>query len=397
MMRMIWILICVGGGLSCSGNRSLNRMWVSSQDKVRFDVLLVEGQAFYDRQQYDSAVDSAQAAYALNPNSEGATQLLAYSKLGQVGLSIISVTQLLINVGTQGNISELLVELNQLLNITDQDLIDMSTKEDVSTNPYFIGLNLYFPKNPGDYNNAADPRSKVGLLRTINEVIAILCPFVPSDLRGSEARYTCANAKGAEVHGSQTLLLYGLAHLAEAVAFNALLFYSSTPATASSSDPLASSNLLLRIAQFTQIQSVTLSNVTEVVGASSEMAAAYAAILAPSAGSMESELIVDFNEVAMSFAAIPGMPASVVTGINSTLASLKSIKQLGGPNTTLASAYQQQIMAKFSSELNTAGATITKQIARLSSEQTQQNIQVVCTALQGILGTSVTLPTECSG
>jgi tetratricopeptide (TPR) repeat protein len=394
MMRLSWVLVCIWGVLSC-GDRSLNRIWVSHKDQDRFDVLLIKAQAYYDRGQFDAAVEPAQAAYSLNPNSEKAAQILAFSKLGQIGLSVTSVVKLLLNMKGSKDLSSFLVLLEKLVHLTDQDLLDMSTEKAVSTNAYFVGLDLYLPKKPGDYKNTGDPRGKIKLLRTANEVVAIMCPFVSSELRGNGSRYQCKDTHGSEIHESQTLLLYALGHLAEAIAFNALLFYSSSTDAAVSSDPVAASNLLARVNKITKIKSVKLGEETAVVGAISELSAAYALILDPSEGSMESEIIVDFNQVARAFTKIAGMPDAVITSINSTLDKLTTTQQEAGGSITQAAAYQKQVVEKFSNVLKNAGSTITQALANNTGPKAQENIESVCASLKTILGTTVTLPAEC--
>lgn len=392
MMRLSWFLLGIWGLVSC-GNKSINRVWVSHNDQDRFDVLVVKAQVLYDRGEFDAALDPAQAAYNLNPNSEKAAQILAFSKLGQIGLSMTAVIKLLINMGSDKNLSDFLATLKQLFNLTDQNLLDMSTEKAVSTNSYFAGLDLYFPKKPGEYTNAIDPRGKVKLLRVANEVIAIMCPFVPAELRGSGSRYQCTDTQGSTVHESQTLLLHAMAHLAEAVAFNALLFYSSS--TVASNDPIASSNLLARVNIVTGIKTVTLGNETAVVGAVSELSNAYKVILDPTPGSMESEIIVDFNQVIQALERIAGIPDSVISSLNSTLDKLTNAQQTGGTLEQQAAAYQQQIVAKFSTVLTAAGSKITDAITKNASANTAAEIKSVCDSLIIILGADATLPAQC--
>lgn len=392
MMRLSWFLLGVWGLISC-GNKSVNRVWVSPKDQNRFDVLVVKAQVLYDRGEFDAAIDPAQAAYNLNPTSEKAAQILAFSKLGQIGLSMTTVIKLLINMGADKNLSDFLATLKQLFNLTDQDLLDMSAEKAVSANSYFVGLDLYLPKKPGEYTNASDPRGKVKLLRTANEVIAIMCPFVPTELRGTGKRYECTDAQGSTVHGNQTLLLHAMAHLAEAVAFNALLFYSSS--TAASNDPIALSNLLARVNIVTGIKTVTLGNETAVVGAVSELSNAYKVILDPTPGSMESEIIVDFNQVIQALQRIAGIPDTVVSSLNSTLEKLTTAQQTGDTLGQQAAAYQQQIVAKFSTVLQAAGSKITDAITKNATAHTAEDIKSVCDSLKIILGADAALPARC--
>ncbi len=392
MRSISWLLVCIWTLLSC-GDRSNNRIWVSPKDKARFDVLLIKAQACYDRGEFDDAAESAQAAYAFNSKSEKAAQLLAFSKLGQIGFDVPSLAQFLITISNTQNLANLLLALKQLLNIREQDLLAMSTKKEVSTNLYFVGLDLYFPKTPGDYTNTSDPRGSVPLLLKMNEVIAVMCPFVPADLRGSGARYACTDNTGFAVHPSQTLILYAMAHLAEAVAFNSLLFYSSNTQTSTSatSDPLTASNLLQRINTFSKI---TSGDEDTIVGAFSEMATAYVAIVDPSVGSMESEILVDFSQVINAFKRISGLPSSVIGSLNTAMAQLTNIQTTSG-EITQAQAYQKQITAKFSAAFSKAGAQIAAAIAQSPNPGAAKNLQTVCNSIETILGGSDSLPTDC--
>jgi hypothetical protein len=381
---------------SC-GNQSVNKIFVTNRDLKRMDVLLTKAQAYYDQQKFSSAVASAEKAYAINPNHERAAQLLAYSKLGASGVDIFSLVEVLAQIATAPSLSALLVQVENLLHINTQSLVDMSTSFDEGSAPYFTGLGLYLPATPGNYLDPTSPRGKIPVLYSVNEVISILCPFVPASLKRTGTRYQCKAATGHSAHPDQTYMLYALGHLVEAVVFNAELFYpTNVVSTTNGNDPIANSHLMARIKALGAVRTsslTTLSEFTVFVNALTALETTFNAVLNPNTGSMEAELVQDFTVMADSLAAIAGLPTSVTTSINSALSSLKTA-QASDNLASLQATYKQQAFNKFGdSFVASASAAIDKAKA---VGGTDEQVAAVCTALKALLGkTSSSLPTQC--
>ena len=413
--RFLWAGLAVLG-VACNPNE----VFVDPADKQRVDVLLQRGRLHYDQGDFDEAIAAAQEAAAIYPYQEDAGQLLASAYFGKAGFSFIEV--LIKIVDLQGDLSrsadtsDLLGVLSTLLELDEQDLEAMTDGKSVSENQFLSGLDVFYPQNPGNYNEAGTPRNSVSSLQFLNQAIAALCPFVTTAelvtqmSQDGNIRYTCTKSPAVMDNGAQSLFLFALAHLIEAISFHMVLLYEPASfadelATESSSTESSSTGLtgnLAARADKINASEITASTVGDYVAAVEQLQVDIDKVLNTTSGSMLNQTVLNFNMAAVAFKNIPGMPDSVSESIEKQLTKLEeAVAKAGQQKDSVdaqAGVFKQQLNKSLVPKLTESIERFNTQIAangELTAEEEAQ-LDQVCTAFESIIsGTTESLPDAC--
>lgn len=364
---------------ACGKDTNLNQIFKTSGENERLDSLIAVGQVHFDQGEYDQAEEYAQKAYDRNNDSEDAALLLAYTKLGQAGINPFTIAKKLILKSEESKASNTtklaettsaasaLEEFADFISISTDDIDSMIETESVTeyADIFGSGFSIPIPKEP----DAADgPRNSVNTIKKLVEAIKVICPFV-SHPNSDDATDTGAIVKGYALHDceptkhetklrAKSNFLWGLAHLVEAVAYNTVILQSGT-----ASAGLAGTTTTALQQKAEKLKSVkpTLENITEYVGAVSELKEDVSKVLDTSKGGMLYTVLADLKAVSGGFDSIVGMPKDIkskidnaINSITSTLDTLSTGSSEADELEGKSNALKQQLNAKVSSDVKDA-------------------------------------------
>ncbi len=393
---------------SCGVNPNPNSVFVTEHDKNRIDVLLARAKVEQDRNKLPKAKFFALQAYNRNPNNTNAAELLASIYVSEAHLSLLSIASRIANdlnvtgsnaTGASKNtkVLDVLGVLADVVNLTEADYALLGTKE-ISTISYFTGLDVILPFKPGTHTDSTTPRGSVNSLRKLNQAIALLCPFVETSITDgiNDSRYSCAKVTDSKIgNHAQVHFAFGIAHLLEAIIFNAVIQYSNSgPVSANATKAGSNSNLYQRVLA---IQNIKISSTT-----STEDAKKYADSIVllvndiknilnfTDSNSMLTALTVDLRVTQQALTSIVGFPPSMlakIQGIQTTIQN--SIDQVGKTGTSVTNqsqAIQQQLSNQAITKLN---SSITNFYNNMTEDQRKQNktqIDQVCSSYSSVVG-----------
>lgn len=356
------ITITLSLGLSSCGSSNFNQIFKVSGEDKRLDSLLALGRISFDRGEYDKALDVAKEAYAANPNSEEAAVLLGYAYLGSVGSDPFGMVRNIIEaqegeggakLATSNDTSDVLSSFSSVIALSDDDVQEMlDAKAGVSTNPFFVGKDVYIPKL------ASEARANVSMVNSVSKAITAICPFVSESSKiDGYALHNCESANIDSKIQAKSDFLWALAHLAEGLAFNAALFYS--PGTALMQGATSNTPIAARVAALQG--TVNPSQVADYISAVDELKDNITDIFNTSEDGMLYSLLADLSAVSKGFGSIAGMSGDVSDSIDSALGKVKTQSEsysgedseLGSQSEALKNQFNENINNKLKTSITT--------------------------------------------
>lgn len=387
--------------MACGGKVNPNSVFITSHDKKRVDVLLQRAEIEYDRGNYSAAEVHALEAYNINRNNKDAALQLANIRVGQAKLSLLDIAGkiakgLKVDNGKASNTQALdvLGVLADIADITDAEYALLGTLRD-NTDPsiaFFVDLNVIEPFPPGSHTDATSPRYKVEPLRKLGESIALLCPFVPTSVTdgSTDPRDICAKVEGStSINQPQVLFAFAMAHLFEAVFFNAVLEYSNkVQSTTTASSAVSNSNLFKRVKALQSLQ-FTVANAAVYAPAVREVVRNISSIFnSGSSGSMLTATMIDLRLTVQSLSSIVGFPTDLLAKIKDVQTTINAAVAKAGQSTadltSQTKALNDQLSATVISKLN---ESITKYIASIpAGQETTAQKTAICNEYKSISG-----------
>lgn len=347
---------------ACGADSNVNKFIFSNQgDDEEFEPLVERAQLLYDQGDMDKAAELAQKAIVVEPTNEKARILMGYISLSQAGVDPFIIADRLIALsktdaeddgstcsslsssGGGGSAASTLTAMSCLLNLSDTDYEKMGSFEDSEDVPsIFANYPVLLPNSPGylfnEETGETDPdsmRSQVGTLYYLNKAIEFVCPFVNHSATGviysDDARHNCTEVTYHRHLTTKAHLVWGLAHLIEALAFNTILLYEGDGSTtlAESSSGGFSSNLLNRVTALNNANE--FSSLSEYANTLTTLKSNVDTVFKlpegdESAGaSMLQSTLINLKTTSGAFGAISGMPDSMTKSIEEVITKIEEI------------------------------------------------------------------------
>ena len=356
--KLLSLCIFISG---CSNELNFNSFLVQPFEDNAID-LVSKASVLYDDGQFSDALQYAERAVELNPDSEEAGVLLGSIHMGLAGIDSFQLVENLIsqNEGSSlqdDNAASSLSGLSDLvgLSTTEYSLLTLENneKDGVQGAPatgVFSSLPVLLPKS------AVEARISGGdTVFHIAKAIEALCPFVGDEVKllgeGGDIRHTSSTcvSRGNQELRSKSHFNWAFAHLSEAILFNGVVLYAPDGGTP---------NLQQRAAILDD-PGVT-ANLSEYVTAVNELAVVTDVVMptdaTESASSMLLAMFNDLETASNAFNSLSGIPESVTGSIVSSLADLQtqrdSISTSGGEDES-STALKNQLTEGLATELRT--------------------------------------------
>lgn len=406
LMSLILSVVFLAG----CGTFNVNKIF-GSDDKA-LDTLLVGAQAAYDRGDFKEARELAEQAQRINGSSEQTVVLLGYIHLSLAGIDPFQIGQKLIDLNstttsdtsgataqeqTTNSTADQLKNLSVVLSLTDTDKKAMA-KSTSTNSDIWNGLDIIIPKKAISAD-ADNPRLVVNTLLEVNNVIALICPFVDPDVlvetqavNGIAGRHSCQSVSQTRHLRAKAHVLWALAHLTEGLAFNPVLLYSSgtdvkTPNIQKRVDVMNTKTYTaaeVATTYLSQIQQVS-KDVDEVFDTSSD------SMLTATLNDMQSFL----NGMKKA-----GVPDSMVKAVQSAIDKLRdTAKQLGSKDGTDTATQTKALRGQMSDKVSKTVATKLDAIYKANPNEFNANKSAICaqyaTMSIGIPDASKTVPAGC--
>jgi hypothetical protein len=432
-LKALWL---VGFLLGCGSDTPFTQLWKTKANEEQIDVLLAKSRIHYDNSEFDEAAKAAEKAYEINPNNEEAAILLANVRFGQAGLDFISLTRKIIckqmiedeakkkkgkkldsceellgikvedvDTTSSSGASDLLADFSSILSISDADIESMGTRQTPSSN-VFSGLELLYPKKPGNYLTSDSPRATVPTLWFVNDSIAILCPFLSPDVLDpdNDARHQCEKSKFESQFPAKANFVFALASLVEAIAFHSVILfkYKSTALLLDGAKSATGTVLGEKIERLDPAKNPELANdYADVITALGEVKNDVNAILDVSSESMLMATLSNLRSVSRGFGAIAGIPKEIITKSEAAITSIGGLaEEFGAQATKLEKQMNEKVtknLKKYVDKMNQdylndeirAGLT-PEEIAKR-----QADIAEACSLISEITGTTENQPEQC--
>jgi hypothetical protein len=372
-------------------------IFIDKNDKDRADVLLDQAVLYYDEGSLKLAEETAEKAKILDPEETQIRYLLANVYLAKGGFDFFSLILNIIKkqdkdaLSEVKDVSDLLKNFKDVFYLSEADITKMGTLS-ASTNSFFAGLDVYHPAIPGDVTSSDSPRSQVLALKSLNQTISILCPYIVStDIRalyGTNSRYQCEATPDAS-HQAESYFLFGISHLIEAIMFHRILLYEAENAETIEN---VTGNLARRANKLNTI-TMTQDNMPDYVAAVGLLKTDIDRILdTTNTASMLNETVRNFKIAANAFGEIPGLPSSVTGSIKDQLKAMdEAIAKVGsGTQNAQGSVFKDQLNKELLPKL-------TESIAKFKAKFPEETdkLKTVCDTFKQIAPEGTTLPTDC--
>jgi tetratricopeptide (TPR) repeat protein len=406
--RIVGAVAVLSSIITCGDNAPLNSVFTTGDDKTRVDYILAKAQAHLDNGNFDSAQNLAERALAINAHNETAAQLLGFALLARAGLSPFEMAEKLIDVaessasGTTG----ILFALSPIAETEASDFDVIGTR-DHSNLAIFEDFDVYTPNLPGSLEDPNSPRNQVHVLHTTNRIIEAICPFVdPNALQPDvDNRHVCDFSFARKDAPTQSLFLWALAHLVEALALNKVLMFRDDlidpNATEATSNDTSSLNLFKRVTALQASQSQL--SITDFVTAVTTVQNNILSIYDDAEGSLLFTVMTDLTAVLKAFQAIDGIPDSVVASLRSVIDSINTqASQIGENSDTVsgqATGFRDQLINAMSSNMAENVDQYISDNDLDAANATQEQIDAkntLCEALSSVETAGVSLPNACS-
>lgn len=402
MVRAMALPLFLLAFLGCGEASNINGFILTKNQKNALDVLVYKGQLAYDKGDFAAAEEYADKAYEINPDSEEVAVLTGYVNLSLAGIDAFQLAKGLIDKSSSsssgGNAGDALSPIAAILGLSAAELSTKLGELKISSLTTFANFPIIKP------SCAEDGRASLDKLTRVNKAISRVCPFVldavkiPSDTRHAAA--ACVPSKNALRLTSKANFLWAFSHLTEALAFYSVFSYSTT------GDSI--SNLQGRVNAVSALKPTSLTEIQDMVNASTELAASIGDVL-PVANSgvcvgKSSQMVAMLNDLkatTLGFANLPGVPEKLTKSITAAISKVEQFSK-DIPNADQASAAQQSalkgqltkaIAAKLGSKISELKAT--------NPNVSAQDITNLCSSFTSIAGAGtetgqVTKPAECT-
>ncbi len=406
-MRLFILSLLV---FSCGPGSNPNQVFVTSRDKERIDALLVKADIGLDRGRLSDARDAAEKAYEKNKNNMTAAVTLANIIIEQANLSLLDIAYKIANdlggakTSSTAKASDILGTLAGIVGLQASDLDKIATKK-ASQNPFFTDLDVYYPLTPGLLSKLDSPRFQMPLLRSINQAIEILCPFVKESVTQAteQQRAKCKKVADSEITNRATVhLSYALAHLFEAVIFNSILTYANGTFKLASTDSATTSNLFLRAGKLQNVP-FNATNASNYFSAVLELVDNINNVLDITDESMLTETMADITIAVKSLEAITGVPKSLIGQLDAVLTNIEKAVTSAGKSKDLlidkTKAFKAQLSEAVVSKLGDSLASFIGNIPSSELKSRQADIDRACASYKTLANNSlqtVSLPAGCS-
>ena len=408
LIHFLFISLMIGCGADSNINKTLFSIDGSNDGLTN---QFVNARALYNTGDYDGAEKLARQVVKADSNNSDAALLLANILLAKAGLDPFEVTIKLISLQTDSTgatatnlqssdsgVSSLFTSLASVLNISNEDLGNMGTvnTEDFADLPVIVPAKID--------GSETDPRIVVPSLRYANEAISFLCPFVSDALRAdgaTDARHSCTKNENVSTVIAKHDLAWAMAHLVEAVAFNAVLTYSPTAEEANAQvqlqDAATGSNLLQRVTRMQTATPTTLSELSTFSGQMARVNTLVSAVFDTSETGMLNNTMDDIKAISGAFSGIAGMPESVTKQITASFDQLtqaaktaQGTAQDGEVSATaeveaLREQMQEEIATGLSTSVDEALTDISADLSASELTEFNENKTEVCNNLNAIL------------
>ena len=238
--------------VGCGSDSNIFSYTTNEQEKEAFDALVMAGQAAYDRNDLETALDFATKAYEQNPRSERAALLFGYVNLSLAKADPFSLATSLANIENEESDPPTAEELSEQQAASlqeegaEESAAEEGEEEDSGTGETLdklkgaLGLTTEDILALGDLDES-DPeipvlipkcveeaRAQVKTLEYVDAAIAAICPFVNEDIRNTDdVRQECDLTESERKFPYKSHFLWAFAHLTEALAFYSVLTYGS--------------------------------------------------------------------------------------------------------------------------------------------------------------------------
>ena len=359
--------------MGCSEAANINGLIAGDSNKGSVFHLLERAQHFYDKAEFDTALDYARVAYDTDPRNEDVGLMLGYVHMALAGIDSLQLIKNMMEQNStptptptpapglmlaDGNAGSTLSGLSKILGMDDSERQELTLAgnrignvEGAPKTGPFKSLPVLLPKS------ATEARD--GPTKTVHNIflaIYYICPFVDDDVKIREGlgdpRHTsvyCDASDNTVKNSAKLHYLWAVAHLIEAIAFHGVVLYQPdgvTPNLIKRSDALGSSAGL---------------DLNAYIKAVSDLATTVDVILPTrreqARDSMLNAMFNDFDAASRGFGKLAGIPDSVTGSITSSLAKLKEqqakagAKQEGAGVDSGSGAMKEQLTSGLSGNL----------------------------------------------
>jgi hypothetical protein len=381
---------------SCGSEFNFNSLLVTSAQQEAFDVLVSVAERAYNTGDFELAREKGEAALAINNNNEEVSILLGYIYLSLAGIDTFQLIEKLSDTSesAQGTLALLagsnaasqLSGLSSIVGVTAADTEKFGTKQ-VSTSVEFQDFPVIHPTTAA----VARASSGVAALLYMDNAIKIICPFVArsvliaddpateedeSDVRHTEA--ACPETTNVKTLTTKANFLWAFSHLTDALSFYNVVMYST--------GELALPNIEKRAAA---VNSGDISDIAKYVTLVDELAGDIGKIMDTTRESQLTAVLNGLGAASKAFGAMPGVPTSFTSGIDTALESVKSAAgNSGGASAT--SNLKGQLTEAVATQLN-AKMTSLQQSANPNAEEQEQ----ICAAFETLGASATNKPDGC--
>jgi len=285
--------------------------------------------------------------------------------------------------GSTKDTSDVLASLQEILGISTDEIKLLGTLD--TSDPE---LPLLVPKC------AEETRTLVTTLSRVQQAIYAACPFVNEAVKvRSDSRQLCSPSRRASgKQEAKAHFLWAFAHLTEALAYNAVLTW-----TTKTTNP-ASTNLEQRVAKVRNTTTVDPSEITTFIESVTNIERTVSAIL-PTTPICSAEwptsqlkaMLNDMLAVNLAFARLPGVPSKITGSVTKAMAKIQGLQGSTGGDSSArqAATVKSQFTKKLASTLETKMNEIqTTQGDSIPEDQRED----LCNSWSSIAGSSDTKP-----
>lgn len=391
--RVLVFLFFYLAAVSCSEETNVNQLVVSSEQKEALDSLLFRAEQAYDKGEFNDAVELAEKAKRLAPESPEVDILLGYINLSLAGMDTFKIASALIKAQkkestnlvatTSNDTAKLMKTLKDVLELDDaalETIADRSTSSDLE---YFKDHDVLIPKTVTEAR-----ASQLGLFVHIDAAVKAVCRWVSDEVNlDDDSRHNIDDCKKSEIPSDiwvRAHALWAFAHIAEAVGYYSVILFQEDDQDLSNIE-LRVNNLdknkdTMGISSYVSHVTTLASNVTSIFDTADS-------------DSQLNGILNNLTTASKAFEQLPNIPDKVKKALNKALKAIEDKKnQVSGSTDEQkeSSALQNQITEEISKNLDTQ----ISELARSNPDEFNENKTEICEAYETIAAGGST-PEEC--
>ncbi len=375
----------------CSGDTNINSLLITDAQQDSLDISLSRAKYFYDRGDFEKARDAAEAAYAISPNNEEVAIVLGYAYLGSAGIDPFQMSKALLDqdgtveggaglvAGSDADASGTLGAMSSILGIKSTDMVKLG---ELTENAEFPDMDVIHPS----LASVARKDSGVKSLAYVNRAIEVICPFMGDDLKvADDVRHqadACPASSRAVSLRSKGNFLWAFSHLADALAFHAVLLYS------------AGGDGTPNIERRSKYISTNTSDVLAYLEMVTQLAEDIDAIFQTDEPDSQLNAILNsLSATSLAFAKMPSVPKKMTSAITRSLDSIKNpvASPTGGENQE-GSVLKGQMNKKVAGQLSTKiDSLATDKPGEFAAKKTE-----ICSVYTNISAGQTVAPSSCN-